>query len=235
MGAPSSTVGRHYRGELGERYFEYRSRGADLIAAANLERFRPFTTADDVVLDFGCGTGHLLSMLSAGRRIGIEVNPPAAAAAKTLGIDVRSALTDVESGKIDVAISSHALEHTLSPHEVLCELRRVLQKNGRLVLLLPLDDWRAAKKVKTDPNHHLYTWTPLTLTNLLLEAGFTVDSCMVITKALPPRGGHSLRRILPSWGFELICRIVAIVLRRRQLLAVGRPATPAESQAAQGC
>jgi len=63
MAAPS-TVGRHYRGELGERYFEYRSRGADLIAAANLGRFRPFVSADDAVLARGISWLHRRSFES---------------------------------------------------------------------------------------------------------------------------------------------------------------------------
>lgn len=229
MAPTSSTVGRYYQGELGERYFERRSCGADLIATANFRWFRPYVSADHAVLDFGCGTGHLLAMLPAARRVGIEVNPPAASAAKELGIDIRSALTDVESDTIDVAISSHALEHTLSPYEILCELRRVLRRSGRLVLLLPLDDWRIAKTSVQDPDHHLFSWTPLTLTNLVLESGFTVDSCMVINRAVPPRGSQYLRRVLPSWGFEVLCRMVAMVLRRRQLLIVGHPATVAGS------
>ena len=49
----------------------------------------------------------------------------------------------VPSQTIDVVISNHALEHTLSPFDELVELRRVLRSGRRLeVLWLPLDDWR---------------------------------------------------------------------------------------------
>jgi hypothetical protein len=88
------------------------------------------------------------------------------------------------------------------------------------VLWLPLDDWRAQRRLRPDPNHHLYTWTPLLLANLLEEAGFTVEECRVVTHAWPPFTATLAR--LPRPIFDLIARFWAIVRRRRQLTAIAR-------------
>ena len=73
-------MGRHYRGELGEEYFDWQGSGADVNAEIESTKFAPHVSATDTVVDFGCGAGALLATLEIGERIGVvdvvdEVHP----------------------------------------------------------------------------------------------------------------------------------------------------------------
>ena len=213
------SVGRHYRGELGEEYFDWQGSGADLNADIKSTKFAPHVSAKDTVVDFGCGAGALLATLQIGERIGVEPNPPAREAGEARGVRVVASTRELEDAIADVVISNHALEHTLAPLAELRELRRVLKPGGRIVLWLPLDDWRTQRRPGEDVNHHLYTWTPLLLQNLLDEAGFEVRECRVVTHAWP-RFHQLLFRRLPRPAFDVLARIWAVLRRRRQVMAL---------------
>ena len=228
MGSPSQqadrSVGRHYQGDLGEEYFDWQRQGNDLSAELERPKFEPYVGPRDTVVDFGCGAAALLAALPAAERIGIEPNPPARAAGKERGVRMVESARELEDGVADVVISNHALEHTLSPLDELRELHRLLRPGGRLVLWLPLDDWRTQRRPRRDDNHHLYTWTPLLLRNLLEEAGFEVRECRVVAHAWPQFHELLFRR-LPRPAFDAVARAWAIVRRHRQLMALaGRPA-----------
>jgi hypothetical protein len=91
---------------------------------------------------------------------------------------------------------------------------------GRLVLCVPIDDWRAQKTYNpNDIHHHLYTWTPLLLGNLLLEAGYSIERIWVYSHAWPPRNWRKLDRCLPVWLFDWLCAFTAWRFKRRQILA----------------
>jgi SAM-dependent methyltransferase len=213
-------VGQHYRGGRGEDYLDYQRRFGELGAELNLFKFKSHVTAADDVVDFGCGIGALLERLPAASRTGVEVGEAARREAESRGLRVVASASELEEAGADVVISNHALEHTLAPLDELRELLRVLRPGGKLVLWLPVDDWRAQRRRRPDPNHHLYTWTPLLLTNLLEEAGFEVEECRVVTHAWPPYTATLAR--LPRPIFDLIARFWAIVRRRRQVMAVAR-------------
>jgi SAM-dependent methyltransferase len=210
-----------FAGESGERYFEWQSHIGQLGGELNLPKFDRYVAPDDVVLDFGCGGGYLLERLPGARKLGVEVNNDAQAAARARGIEVVTTLGEVAEGTIDVAISNHALEHTLRPYDELRGLWRVLKSGRRLVLWLPLDDWRATRRAASDPSRHFHTWTPATLRNLLEEVGFEVETCRVVTYAWSLRLAP-LRHVLPPPLFHLLCRGVAVARRRRQLAAIAR-------------
>lgn len=228
MGSPSQqadrSVGRHYTGALGEEYFGWQGRGNDLSAELERTKFESYVGPRDTVVDFGCGAAALLATLPAAERIGIEPNPPARAAGKERGVRMVESARELEDGIADVVISNHALEHTLSPLDELRELRRLLRPGGRLVLWLPLDDWRTQRRPRPDDNHHLYTWTPLLLRNLLEEAEFEVRECRVVAHAWPQFHELLFRR-LPRPAFDAAARVWAVVTRHRQLMALAeRPA-----------
>jgi SAM-dependent methyltransferase len=213
-------VGAHYGGARGAQYLDYQRRFGELGAELNLFKFERHVGSDDVVLDFGCGIGALLQRLTATSKIGVEASEPARREAEGRGLRVVASTSELEDASADVVISNHALEHTLAPLDELRDLRRVLRPGGRLVLWLPVDDWRMQRRPRHDPNHHLYTWTPLLLANLLEEAGFAVEECRVVTHAWPPY--TAAMAMLPRPFFDLIARFWAIVRRRRQVMAVAR-------------
>jgi SAM-dependent methyltransferase len=212
-------VGRHYQGELGEQY--YACKGTSGVVGAQLvaKKFRDHIAPHDVVVDFGCGAGFLLEQLPGASKIGIEPNPVPRKAANARGIRVVASPGDVEDAIADIVVSHHVLEHTLRPIDELGELRRILRPGGRLHIRLPLDDWRRQRRPDpSDTNHHLFTWTPQLIANLLDEAGFVVGDARVVTHAWPPKH-ELLHRVLPSRAFDLVARGWSIARKYREVAA----------------
>ncbi len=216
------SVSQHYQGEEGRIYFQYQNVGGDQRGRINARKFMPFVQASDSILDFGCGNGSMLQALPAQRRIGVEVNPAARAVAEqVIGLEIHATTSTVADASVDVIVSNHALEHVLDPLAALRDLWRILKPNGHLIVCVPIDDWRTQKcYYPKDVNHHLYTWTPLLLGNLLAEAGYQVDNVRILSHAWPPRFWRQLDAWLPVCAFDLLCRFTAWRLKRRQIIAV---------------
>lgn len=213
---------RHYQGEGGEAYFASYKNG-DLMARGQLNvrtKFARHVKPEDTVLDFGCGSGTVLACLDCKQKIGVELNPAAREESQRHGVTPYISLDQVPNEVADVAISNHALEHVANPLRTLKQLREKLTPTGKLVLVVPIDDWRAQREPNpTDKDHHLYTWTPLLLGNLLGEAGYRVESIQVFTHAWFPRWEQWMPR-LPTAVFDAVCSIYAWGVKRRQLVAV---------------
>jgi SAM-dependent methyltransferase len=216
------SVSPHYLGERGERYAQWQLGLANQMGAVKARQFAPFVTGADTVLDFGCGGGHTLLALQCFRRLGIDANEAALKVARDNGIDAFASINMVPPGIADVVISNHALEHTTRPLDELRSLRSALKPSGRLVMVIPLDDWRTQRRYNpSDINHHLYAWTPQLMGNLLSDAGFKLVSLRIITHAWPP--GIRIWRRLPGPLFDALCFVFAVVRRRRQIHAVATP------------
>lgn len=220
---PEQGSSRH-RAEHGRVYAEKQHSSSDQGAALDLWKFHGCVAPDQTVVDFGCGDGALLELLPGGRKIGIETSPLARSYAAGRGHEMYEATAKVESNIADVVISHHSLEHVLSPLVELRELRRVLKPMGHLHLWLPIDDWRVQRRIGDglDKDHHLYTWTPRLIANLLREAGFEVKRVEVVTDAWHPRVTPMLRRQLPRALHRPLGYSLAVVLRRRQLHVLAR-------------
>jgi SAM-dependent methyltransferase len=218
---PACGVIDHYLANKGEKYFAWQKADGLIDARYNLHIWRRHVLPTDDVLDFGCGGGFLLKALDAGRKTGVEVNPSARRQATELGIETFDSLRDVP-GTFDKVISSHALEHVPHPRQALVDLRGKLRgPDSRLVLLLPLDDWRNGHNRRYRPDDvsmHLHAWTPQSLGNLLSSCGYAVQEVSVVRHAWPP-GRHRLWRIHPQ-VFHAAARLYSIVRKQRQLLAV---------------
>jgi SAM-dependent methyltransferase len=215
----TAQVGRHYRGDAGSSYFEWQDKAGMIGGKLNAAKFGAHIKPDDTVVDFGSGAGWLLERLSCAERVGVDPNTHARASATARGLRMVPSAADLPAGFADVVISNHALEHTLRPYDELVELHRALKPGGRLVCWIPLDDWRTQKRIDlADTNHHIYSWTPLLLHNLLVEAGFDVLEIRVITHAWPPKVNLLMR--LPAPVFDALAWTWSVLRRRRQLAAV---------------
>ena len=94
------------------------------------------------VLDVGCGNGERLALLKTlGWNVkGIDPDREAVEKAKQMGLDADCAdpkAMDYPNDSFDAVISSHVIEHSPQPLEMLAECARVLKPGGRLVVVTP--------------------------------------------------------------------------------------------------
>jgi SAM-dependent methyltransferase len=187
-----------YRGERGAEYYARRQKLRS--TSAQLERAAFFRDIEDnraAILDFGCGNGALLASLRAAKRIGVEISPYAAKDAEFCLDLVVSDLAAIDTESVDCVISFHALEHVEAPGQVIRGMWRVLKPDGRIRLVVPSHVplctaqryWRP-----DDMTMHLYTWSPLTLGNLLGVCGFAVERASLV----PDSAGGRVGRMLPQ-------------------------------------
>ncbi|TIM03920.1 MAG: class I SAM-dependent methyltransferase [Mesorhizobium sp.] len=174
-----------YTGPKGAQYFEQRgSSRTDTVQKSRARLFEDFSSHTDVVLDFGCGTGSILSCLPAVKRIGVEINETAAKQASAHLDLVVGSLADIPSSTIDKIISYHALEHVDSPSTVLREMLRVLKPSGEIRVFVPCEMPIIAPQHRSwsnNPHMHLHSWTPLTLGNLFTVLGFEVTAARMLS------------------------------------------------------
>jgi SAM-dependent methyltransferase len=222
-------VSAHYRGESGARYAAHAGQlvGDHYGYQLNAAFFRPHLGPGSTVLDFGCGNGAMLRALQpwVGRIDGLEVNPHARALAASSGAVIYAALDEIPATTLyDAVVSNHVLEHVRDVPGTLEIIRAHLRPGGLLCVLLPVDDFRAARQSRWDRNdadRHLQTWTPRLFANTLFEAGYDeVLECRVLTYVW-----HD--RLFPLYRFlgrahHAVAWALAVALRRRQLWAVAR-------------
>lgn len=212
----------HYQGEEGARYFAYQNSLSHIGGRIDARKFAAYVKPEHRVLDFGCGGGWILSRIDCAERVGVEVNPHAHPSCVKNGIKVYSHSEAVVERNFDRIITHHCLEHVPHPVQALQNLRTLLAVDGRLVVILPLDDWRVQRGYEgRDINNHLHTWTPRLLANTLIEAGYEVEGISVLTHAWFP-GWHKLYGKLPEFLFDIICTFWGGLMKRRQLVAVAR-------------
>ncbi len=216
------TLSSHYADAEGSSYSEWQLRTSRRTAPIVADLFRKHVRSGDRVLDFGCGGGGVIADLDCRARSGVEPILASRHTAISKGIRCEDSLTKFEDDSIDVVISNHALEHCRHPLLELEQMKRVLTSEGRLVLVVPSEEWRAQPRdVPMDHNHHLYTWTPLTLGNLLREAGYVVRSMHVHRSAWPP--GIYYLTWLPRPVFRLLCGFWSRLTHCQEIVAVAEP------------
>ena len=179
------THSKHYD----EGYFEWQRTIGEFGGKANLFKFQDTIRSSDTVLDFGCGGGFLLNEITCSRKIGIEPNDVARDQAKALGHELFStpqdALAELGEGAIDLIISNNALEHTLHPLAELQALHPLLKAGGKIHFVVPCETINNAWK-PNDINHHLYSWSPMTIGNLFTEAGYEIIRVAPYIHKWPP-------------------------------------------------
>jgi SAM-dependent methyltransferase len=208
---PNSQLGmiepRHY----GVEYFTWQSGIGRFGGWADLSKFSRYIRDDMKVLDFGCGGGYLLTNIQCLDKIGIEINPVARAEADRNGVRTVGSAAEIENGWADIIISNHALEHCLHPLRELEDLLHKLASGGMAVFVFPCEAARNRYR-SDDPNHHLYSWSPMSAANLFSQAGFDVVESKIYLHVWPPR---FIPRLLRSIGgrllFEVGCRLYGVM------------------------
>jgi SAM-dependent methyltransferase len=172
-----------------KNYFDWQKGIGAFGGWANSFKFKNSISAQDTVIDFGCGGGFLLNELNCKGKIGIEPNLSAAQSVVAFGIQHFQSPTEAlhSLGKeiADVIISNHALEHALNPLQELINLKPLLKKGGVIHFIIPCDTISYKYNPK-DINYHLFSWSPQNLGNLLTEAGYSVEFSRPLIHKWPP-------------------------------------------------
>jgi len=186
-------------------YFDWQSSVGEFGGWANLSKFDHYISKDDTVLDFGCGGGYLLQKINCKKKVGVEVGKEAASSAQEKGIEVYTSIDDVPEHHVDLIISNNALEHTLHPLQELRSLYKILRPGGKIIFVVPCESISYTYR-PNDVNHHLYSWSPMSLGNLFTEAGFSLIESKPYIHKWPP-----LYRKVARYGgrgvFDFACRV----------------------------
>jgi len=203
----SDLISSHYD----DQYFDWQAPIGEFGGWANQTKFIKYISEHSEVLDFGCGGGFLLRNLKCAKKVGVEVNPAAAATAKKNGLEMFRSVDEIPDDYVDVIISDNALEHTLQPLQELKSLYKKLKTGGKIIFVVPCESISYSYK-PNDINHHLYSWSPMCIGNLFTEAGFSVIESKPYIHKWPPKyqliakiGGRPL--------FEIACRIFGRIER----------------------
>jgi len=140
---------------------------------------------DGHLLDVGTGIGSLMAVASEnGFRVsGVEYSPWASDFARAeKGLEVFTGTLEearFPGETFDVVVLNHVLEHLERPGETLREVRRILKRDGVLVIGVPnIESIMAcllgARWYSLKPGEHVWHFSPATLCRLVRETGFEV-------------------------------------------------------------
>ena len=128
------------------------------------------------ILDYGCGTGGFLSYMykKGWQTLGVEPATQARAQAEHEGLAVYDTIeaAGAKETKSDVITLWHVLEHVHDLNETIKKLRKLLVKDGYLLIAVPnINSWDAAHYhehwAAFDVPRHLYHFEDQTLLDLL--------------------------------------------------------------------
>lgn len=186
-----------------------------------LKRASEYSSKGERVLDIGCGNGEYLIKLAKEERIGYGVDP----LWKTSLLKARDAMIvegvtvplfrsfgenlPFKSGSFDMDLCISTLQHVKNQRATLIEIRRVLGKDGRLLVAVP----QTVRK-STFKNLGIYTmhFNLRILTEMLKKCGFSVIK-IDVCGFFPPLSMKILNRCYPLLG-ERITREIVLILDR---------------------
>lgn len=131
-------------------------------------------TSEGRFIEFGCGIGQNI-FLHRKNAEGIDISEFCIKKCKSYEINASKSIEEIKNGSIDGVLCCHVLEHLENPAHYLREFLRILKPQGRLLLVLPVN--QTHKAIHPDPRAgHLYAWNVPTIWALLEHAGFKVVS-----------------------------------------------------------
>jgi len=199
------------------------------------------------VLDVGCGEGTFTRViLNLGNRVwGVDVRPDRVETARQKGI--KAVVADVAKGLpfendfFDLVYASEVLEHIYDTEFFLQEARRVLKKNGALIVTVPnmaclpnrvraifglYPKYIAPARKHWGVGEHIRAFTKGMLIELLARNGFRAEDMKAnLVSFLPAKRtrkpwSKSLGRLFPSFGEVLIykARRHSLLLEKKKMI-----------------
>lgn len=128
-------------------------------------------------LEFGVGLGQNLAVIQAEEKWGVDISPQSKLFCESKGFKWTDSLESIPNEMADIVISRHSLEHVSSPYETLSALRRKIRADGKMFLVVPVETVGIPKSLTAFDEHcHLFSWTPMTLKNLLIATGWKIET-----------------------------------------------------------
>jgi SAM-dependent methyltransferase len=165
------------KGTTPERLFQARSPDARMYQ----DWVSPYLDREDDCLEIGCASGYFLSVIREQVRSvqGIEPHRVLHQFCQEIGIPMIPELAVCEDGQFTKVFMFFLLEHLGDPIRFLAEVRRVIRKGGRLIIVVPnvddallsLYEIPAFRAFYYTPAHQFY-YSKKTLSNLLDKSGF---------------------------------------------------------------
>ncbi len=180
------------------------------------------------LLDFGCGSGgFLLEARKAGFDVyGQELNRDLASyVTATYGILTYQGLIsspELAGERFNVVISSQVFEHLLDPRQTLCDIKRLLDPPGMVLIEVPnLHDTRERLRRGSRMNDsHLFYFSGRSLSRMFEDAGFKV---LKVQQGLRPyRFLRSYNPRAPAWLFDAAERACSALGLRSGLGVIAR-------------
>lgn len=172
------------------------------------------------LLDFGCGGGSFLRrMADCGWTVtGLDNSTGAVRTVRDeLGLNVISGTLphpELQPGTFDVVTMWHSLEHVHEPLTVLRDAYDLLVPGGKLIVATPKSDswpakWFGPKWFGLDVPRHLTHFTSRTLAEMIVTAGFSLESLRLIRHSDWLRS--SAKRVANdiTWAYPLTWKPVA--------------------------
>jgi len=143
-------------------YYERNRQNEDRIALGFYYRLAKSFVKSGKVLDYGCGTGHLIKRFGKGYETwAYDISEYALQCVKMLAprANTCTGLDSLKEIRFDLIISLHVLEHIEKPFETLLFFNEILSKKGALIYAVPNLSGIGQKMKKTewsgynDPTH----------------------------------------------------------------------------------
>lgn len=161
------------------------------------------------VCDIGCGNGNILRLFKqAGyATTGIDPDPLAREAASDIGTILHGTAEDHSvTGKFDVVVMSHVLEHCIDPIKSIDNAIRLMTRDGTLVIEVPNNaalgfDWFGTRWPWTDIPRHLSFFTNRSLGKLLMDAGLVITQTYFtgFNRQFSPSWRRQIGRVSSGW------------------------------------
>lgn len=173
-------IKKRYIGNQGIEYHESKrsipDKAYDWIAKLRAEKINPYIKENDMIFEYGVGSGWNLAKLNCQKKLGYDLSEHLEQTVNSHGIEFVNNINEITDSSVDIVICHHVLEHMANPTEFFKEAGRILCDNGKILLFVPFEKERRYRHYNPDePNHHLYSWNVQTLGNLVSDMGFKIE------------------------------------------------------------
>ncbi|MEX1014115.1 MAG: class I SAM-dependent methyltransferase [Candidatus Paceibacterota bacterium] len=177
-------IKNHYIGSSGDKYHLIKRKLHDelipWVSEVRAKKFERYIKDNDVILEYGAGAGWNLYKLKNKHKFAYDISSVNKDKYIKNNIKFIEVENEIPDDSFDVCICHHVLEHVPSPCDTISNIYKSLKKNGILILVVPFERDISTQININDINAHIFSWTPQTLSNLIMKCGFNINDVKVL-------------------------------------------------------